>query len=475
MSIRTSPAAKTRRKRTKVPPVGGRACALFVKMWALNPDILAPEAVALIDRLDDALLSHVDREGYDWFPSPYGGAIRITAAESAVTAAQSLIRDLTQAGIEVSIGLSWGRFERIYNVSKWNVTAPAMNIAARMASAEDLKGHVIVDPKVKRDAMAASAKFKGTFGPEASCQVKRTTFNYHLVTADGGQQPKNPALRAARSRREGKAFSADIVVFDIERYSEQTQPQQTSLAEKLSRIVENLVSSLETQPDHFGPAGDGGYLVFDSRKGDSASRAWLFADALRVAALQEKISIRIGVSNGPVIETRHRAAAGGAVLRADQVSSKAASGGLAVTVDFWSSFDERHKSGWKTTHSEADPSILLLEAGPHAAASPADSELHSINLQLAEKELNSLVYSTMRIVNRLYPPHEKVHKTFTFVQETWTIYKNGNLHADRLFHIKTAKERIFYWEITFRPEPEAQPVNFVSELDFQVRRDRKGL
>lgn len=468
MVTRSNPAFKTRPKRTNVPPASGRACAVFVKMWALRTDIQVSKAVALIDRLDEALLSRVEQD--DWFPSPYGGAIRIAQAESAVAAAQSLIRDLTQAHIEVSIGVSWGHFERIYNVSEWNVTAPAINIAARMASALELKGHVVVDTKVKGDTMAASAKFK--FGPESSCQVKRTSFKYHLVTGDSSREPNNLAPRPAGSRRKAETFGADIVVFDIERYSEQTQPQQTSLAERLSRIVEDRVSSLKLPPGHFGPAGDGGYLVFDSGKEDSASRAWLFAGALRDAAFQEKIPIRIGVSNGPVLKTRYRAATGGAVLRADDVSSKAASGGIAVTADFWTSLDERDKRGWKATHPEADNSIFLLEAGPLELAPTSVSNAKDLAVH-AEKELTSLVYSTRRIVNRLYPPNQKIRKTFTRVQEDLTIFKNGDLHADRLFHIKTAGDKIFYWEITIRPEPEAQPVNFVSELDFQVR-DESG-
>src|SRR5262249_2547310 len=119
-----------KRPERSAPPFARRGYALFVKLWGLKADTQVGEAVARMDALDHALIQ-AGGQG-NWFASPYGGAIFVERIEPAIEAARTLIAKMTRAGNEISIGVSWGRFERVYNVSQWNAAATPINLAARM-------------------------------------------------------------------------------------------------------------------------------------------------------------------------------------------------------------------------------------------------------------------------------------------------------------------------------------------------------
>src|SRR5690349_12921063 len=96
---------------SQIPPIFTEAYAVFVKVWALTPDTPADEAEAILDLLDNYLL--VLAEPSRWFPSPYGGAIAVASIDQALPIAKDLIHTLTTHGIEVSISVSRGRFDRV--------------------------------------------------------------------------------------------------------------------------------------------------------------------------------------------------------------------------------------------------------------------------------------------------------------------------------------------------------------------------
>ena len=69
-----------------IPPIAKEAYTLFVKVWPINTNTPADEAEAILDSLDNYLLSIV--EASDWFPSPYGGAVALPTVDEAITAAK---------------------------------------------------------------------------------------------------------------------------------------------------------------------------------------------------------------------------------------------------------------------------------------------------------------------------------------------------------------------------------------------------
>ena len=342
------------------PPIFQQGYAVFVKLWDINANISADVACSIFNSLDKILLSLNGGKEEQWFPSPYGGAIVVSDIEGALGAARTVIQRTGNEGIVVSVGIAFGRFERVLNVTRWNTAALAMNMAARMASSPALKGRVIVQPKVRNDAVLAKMSFEAMFGPEQATQVKRTLFAYHLVDDPNYEQRVATAPQTRRTRT--RAQSADIVLFDIEKYTEKSQEEQSQLVESLSKCVEVALST-EREPRHFGPAGDGAYLAFVANAGSGVHAAWSFAKNLKTQAERENIPIRIGIANGPILSSNKRAIVGGVVILADLVTSEAPSGEIAVTREFWETLASQLKSDWQVA-SESKSFLILKNAPP---------------------------------------------------------------------------------------------------------------
>ncbi|HYX30762.1 MAG TPA: hypothetical protein VE863_19655 [Pyrinomonadaceae bacterium] len=230
-------------------------------------------------------------------------------------------------------------------------------MAARMASNPKTKGAVSVDPKTKKDAVSARKGVRSLFGPLREGKVKRTVFQYHeIVNSQYVQKIDKPAKLQLRKR---KTRLADVVLFDIEKYSEQPQPKQAKLADSLSRCVEFALADLGAKPC-YGPAGDGGYLAFLADESEGSNIAFSFARNLRDQAKDEEVPIRIGIASGPIASSDDRPILGGVVLEADSVSSHASPGEIAVTRDFWEHQPVQLRYGWDTKSEIADHSIFLI-------------------------------------------------------------------------------------------------------------------
>jgi hypothetical protein len=327
----------------------------------LTPEVPANAAHQLIDCFDGLLLELANGDENAWFPSPYGGAIAVHQVEDALRTAKVIIRELTALRQYASVGITWGQFERVHSVNRWNVAALALNTAARMAHATELRGGVGVSPKVFKDAVQAHGPYATFFGDACISQVKSTRFEFHRVIARGYSQPKSMKAAQAVTTRV-KTRNADIIVFDIEHYSAKGPSEQATLANNLSHAVETAMSSTGISPALFGPAGDGGYLAFVSTTEDLGPKAWTFAQYLQRDAAASHIPLRIGLANGPVTATTHRPAVGGAVLDADRISSYPPSGGIAVAVDFWTALPDHLKYGTSTLPAREDARALIIQS-----------------------------------------------------------------------------------------------------------------
>lgn len=343
---------------TSIPPASERAYVVFVKAWSLGPKTPANLAQALIDQIDNLLLGLADKAR--WYPSPYGGAIAVDTVVDAMNAAGDLLSSLTSAGVEVGIAVGRGRLDRVQNVNRWNVTALAMNRVARIVSLPEARGHVLVDPTVCRDAILAGTEFEGVFGPERSGEVKRTQLTYHQ--AEAPRFLPSGSVLSEVVVAPGSSPTVDIVCFDIERYSEQSESQQNLLVRTLSMFVERMVAECNCEVEEFAPAGDGGYIVFRQRQYDTTPLTWRFARGLADHARAAQIPLRVGISTGPVCRSKERPAVGGAILRADAISSLPSCGDIAVANEFWVDLQESFRAGWSIRERSADLQALAVTA-----------------------------------------------------------------------------------------------------------------
>jgi hypothetical protein len=253
---------------TNIPAASRRAYVLFVKLGSLDSSTSADRVQALFDSLDINLRSLAQDQEQDWFPNPYGGAIAVPTVDDAIRDAEDLISTLTADGIPVSIAIGRGRLDRVLNVNRWNVTALAMNMVARLAFLDEAQGNVVVDPVVRDDAVASRDTFRDIFGPKERGKVKRSQLEYHRITAPQFSQTQN--LHFQYDPPPETSETADIICFDIERYSESTPDQQNVLVDGLSSVFEDVLSRRNCQPDGFGPAGDTSPLL--ERMATPASR-----------------------------------------------------------------------------------------------------------------------------------------------------------------------------------------------------------
>lgn len=336
-------------------PIALEGYAVFVRLWNITPAV--DLAAAIVEHLDEHLLALAKADENRYFPSPYGGAILFETLQAALDAGAILISAMSAKGIEISISITHGLFQRLFNVSRWNVASLALNMAARMASDPNVRKRVVVDEKVHHDAMQLGVRFCNNFFDEPQKgKVKRTEFIYYRVCADPYVQAGDLTLSVTPVERDLSTVS--IVAFDIEKYSEKSQAQQQDLATRLSTCVEHALSSLGS-PFQFGPAGDGGFLAFDPHGASSAPRAWSFARELSRQAKVQAIPLRVGIANGLVQQTSYRELAGGAVLDADYVSGLASVGDIAVTASIASLLVEDFRTDWRAFPT-SDPSVFVL-------------------------------------------------------------------------------------------------------------------
>src|SRR6266404_433529 len=121
------------RKPTELPPSSRRGYTLFAKLWDLKEDTPTDLAATLLSALDTILL-RVCRGEQKWFPSPYGGAAVFDTVDQAIEGTKKVMVYMSAKGIDVALAITWGRLERVHNVTRWNVAALAINTAARIAS-----------------------------------------------------------------------------------------------------------------------------------------------------------------------------------------------------------------------------------------------------------------------------------------------------------------------------------------------------
>jgi class 3 adenylate cyclase len=346
------------KKEQLIPAYDRPGFAVFVKLSSLRADTHAKKCVAVFDRLDSALQKLARDPRTDWFPNPIGGAIFVRKPDKALRAAATLMGLMTALRVRVSIAITYGRFQRVLNVNRWNVTAVPLNLAARMASIAGAEGKTVVDATVRE---LAEHSCPALFGKLQSDKVKRTRVEYCEVL--GVQYRQGTGFIEKWDEVEvADIWLADIVCFDIERYSEKTPKKQNSQAATLSENVEQSQQASLLLPRTYLSAGDGGFIIFEPGRLDTARAALTVARNLRERVSTEGIPVRIGIHRGEVARTKYRRAVGGAILRAEQVSSLGkARKGLSASKIFWDPvLREEFKDQLIAEASKKDAKVFLL-------------------------------------------------------------------------------------------------------------------
>ncbi len=326
------------------PDLNREGYAIFVRCCDLSVETSAGEFVATIEALDRILFGQIGENNEDFFPNPYGGAIHRRSIDQTLAAARALVGGLGTSGISAAIGIAWGRFRRTTNVHEWNAAALPLNVAARLAFCKVAVGRVFVNPHVRTNA-GARTRFSG----ELTCDVKGQPYQYHAVeSADYTQNLGAPLVPALP-----ETFDRNIVLWDIVKYSTKDPEDQADLSHSLALCATNALHLFGAARADYSPAGDGGFAVFDS--GDKALE---FSKHLGKCATSRDIAIRTGIYHGEVAFTK-RGPVGPAVLRADAMSAKAPSNGIAILTDVWLTLDKIAKADWQTT--KIAPDILSLE------------------------------------------------------------------------------------------------------------------
>jgi class 3 adenylate cyclase len=329
-----------------------QAYAIFMKLADLRRDTPADVCKGMFDELDRAAGEVTRSEGDELLPSPYGVILVKRRIVEAFSAVELLIASLGKVGIRISVGMDYGPFDPVFNVTKWNAAAPAINLAARLANLQESPQHVIVSQKVQEDALLATARFGNTFSDKRSGMVKRTPVEYYLAKADEYVQTLGipPTFVVGSPECE----SADVVAFDIEGFSEQAPEVQTQWARLLNDCVHRTLRGFDSRLWAYGPAGDGGFFAFIPDPERSSRAAWPFACELQNQFRFDGLRVRIGVNNGPVLRRGDQSAVGGAILVADWLSGIAASGGVATSEHFWKSLHADQRVDWAADAQTAD-------------------------------------------------------------------------------------------------------------------------
>src|SRR5262249_37727472 len=133
------------------------------------------------------------------------------------------------------------------------------------------------------------------FDAPVAMQVKRTKFTYSPIIAAGFAQPPKlivPGVSAAYEPQD-----MNVLLYDIERFSELPEQEQRQVVERLAVAVQETEVTVGHKLDHnpdiwYAPAGDGGTLIF---RAHLSAAAWTFATALQRQATRDGLNLRLGL------------------------------------------------------------------------------------------------------------------------------------------------------------------------------------
>ncbi|MBF8305208.1 MAG: hypothetical protein HW398_396, partial [Acidobacteria bacterium] len=231
--------------------------------------------------------------------SVYGRFLCVRNPVPALDTAIQVLDGAAKSGVRLAIGITVGRLEEVDDLGIKNLIGPPINLAARLAALESAEGKILVTEDVF-DSATQSSHFAGKrFSEPRQGRVKRTEFSYRVFNHSSPPLGKLPHAGSARS------FEAEVVVFDIVRFSEKNPDEQweavTALRRKILAVLGPIGGHDRAKKNllWYAPAGDGGVLVFSSEE-KGGDTAWVFARELSQQC-RDQLEIRLGIATGSVV------------------------------------------------------------------------------------------------------------------------------------------------------------------------------
>lgn len=393
-------------------PISDDVYILYIKLWDLDAISVPEEAEVLLDSLDTCLLDIVGDDVFRHLPSPFGGAITRSGPGAALEAAETIIKDMTAKNITASIGVTAGHIERVNTPGRrsWNVVSTAINLAARIAWHESVRGHCALD----ESSVCDGRRIQG-FGATVQARVKTTDIAFRIAEDAKWRQGPFPRRLFADGAIRANDTLTHVVLFDVAGFSSKNQVDQRHIVDLLSWAVESSLLAVgidSTQGeratpydgmirDVYEPSGDGGYCIFPTSH-FNGSRVWTFATVLRDLAGSGEIALRIGLTTGYTAKTRHRLAVGQPVIVANDVSNypDPTVGEIAVHSRFWRDLNEAFRKLYRSSVT-ADANIIIVSRGPDRLVKQADMQRELI--ERATQLTNSNSRSLSRRIDDLLP------------------------------------------------------------------------
>ena len=314
--------------------------------------------------------------GLESHSSVYGRLIIVPRrAQQALDVAKELHEKTAKAGVRLAIGVAGGRVEQTQDLTRNNIAGTVVNIAARLAHLEGGGGRVAVDEITFEEASRAVARYsKKAFGNLQEGEVKRTKLRYFWLEYHAPLTDHPPLPRHYH-----EAETAHIVAYDVVRFSDNEIRDLVQVVEDLNHAVRRALGAaggqhlIEGNNLWYAPAGDGGVLVFRADRGSGSRAAWSFANSL-LNHTNERISLRVGLTSGPIVVLKGDLPVGSGIMLSDRLCGLAEAGKVCVSRRFWENVLERaDKFGWHVQPVPSSEDALIVHRESFDAGSNSTS------------------------------------------------------------------------------------------------------
>jgi len=331
---------------------------LFARLIELTANCSSARARLMFDRLGSIIKTLVHEPDIK-LSSPYGAILIFREVHDVINCAEQLIAGGNKEGLRLSIAVDWGAFSRVHDFRDWNRTALAINRTARLAALPEVIGKTAITPRVREDLRSIGSALR--FDKLTPGELKGMPLQYALGQSNSLCQP--PELPSLPEEQTTESRQATVLVVDIRGFSKLPSEGQQNAISQLSKCIATTIDHHGFRdPDYFGPAGDGGCLVYLSGTGMGSSSLWAFAKILREEALRGELPIGIAITSGPLIQLQKpdNTIVGPSILRADAFCSACESGEVAFDSSLWTNIPAAAKTEWVILEAKSDDGMTVV-------------------------------------------------------------------------------------------------------------------
>ncbi len=259
------------------------------------------------------------------YTSPYGRVVLVEPSiQEALRVATELLKECAKAGVQLAVGVTYGRVEFTQDLYDHNVAGPVVNRAARLAHLSGGAGRVALDQPAHK--WVEDAAVPEQFSVEQQHEkVKNMDLEFYWLEAP------RPTVGCLEGGEQFVPVTSHVVVYDVADFSGQESIELGRTVNDLRRAVSDSLGTLMNR-SKYAPAGDGGVVVFGK-----AHDAWTFATKLLRSAKAYTLKIRVGLTTGSVVFVDDNYPVGRGIFEADELSAlpKPRTDCVCVSEHFW--------------------------------------------------------------------------------------------------------------------------------------------